>query len=390
VAVALGPRATLRRRFARCVAVCAGVAFAVLACELAARWFANASPSRNPFYSLEDPGNLAAPDLPFVRPPHLDWTGPSTGDLSDGLRDQFTQTVRFRTDFQGFRNDADAARAAIVFLGDSNTEAGNVNVEQTFVDRAAHSLGRTYRNLGRAGYSPPDELVVLERYGLECEPKLVVWQISEQNDLYDCLRYIEWARSGVRPVFDPHFASAPLELDGWKRYSPTHQLYDRLSRHARAPFEVVLTARDGSRLRTRFVRSMFGRELDPQGHPGWPPIEKGLRDGAKLIAEHGCKLAILFIPMKLRVLEAELGPHAAIRGEAAARGGIPRPSPLSLRLAALARELGAIYIDPTDALERCAAAGDVVFLPLDTHPSPFGHEQIAQIIVATLRDAGFK
>src|SRR6185436_465743 len=138
VVVALGPAATLRRRLARCAAVCAGVALALLACELAARWFANSSPSRNPFYSLEDPGNLAAPDLPFVRPPHLDWTGPSTGDLSDGLRDAFTQTVRFRTDFEGFRNDTDATRAELAFLGDSNTEAGNVDVDQTFVARAAH------------------------------------------------------------------------------------------------------------------------------------------------------------------------------------------------------------------------------------------------------------
>ncbi len=83
-----------------------------------------------------------------------------------------------------------AERADIVFNpGDSVTEAGEVDEDETFVARTGRTLGVGVLNLGVSGYGPQQELVVLKRYGLPSNPRLVVWQVTEWNDVLDAETY---------------------------------------------------------------------------------------------------------------------------------------------------------------------------------------------------------
>src|SRR6185369_5953031 len=133
-------------------------------------------------------------DLPFERPAHLHWEGLSRGDLAilNQDDDPYATRVTFVTDHEGFRNGRDQDRANLVFLGDSLTEAGNLPEDDTFVRRTATAMNTTARNLGRAGYTAPTELIVLRKYGLTCRPRAVVWQIAESNDLVEAVMFQNW------------------------------------------------------------------------------------------------------------------------------------------------------------------------------------------------------
>ena len=73
---------------------------------------------------------------------------------------------------------------------------------ETFVQLVGRSLGARVRNLGRAGYSAPSQLVVLERNGLRTGADTFVWQLAESNDLEEARlyeRYLEprnWLAEG--------------------------------------------------------------------------------------------------------------------------------------------------------------------------------------------------
>ena len=50
-------------------------------------------------------------------------------------------------------------------------------------------------NLARGAYGPQQELIVLKRYGLAYEPRFVVWQLFEGNDLVDAEAFAEWKKN---------------------------------------------------------------------------------------------------------------------------------------------------------------------------------------------------
>jgi hypothetical protein len=180
----------------------------------------------NPWYQATGEAMTAARDLPYQRPPHLQWTGLSRGDLAvdDDEPDPSARTVTFATDSEGFRNEDDAGPSDIVFLGDSFTEAGNTPVGETFPALVGTRTGRRIRNLGVAGFAPPTELIVLKNFGLKRMPSVVVWQIAESNDLGDSWDFSEWVRKG-RPDFRQGIPGIgnplgrPTRLQGWKRRS---------------------------------------------------------------------------------------------------------------------------------------------------------------------------
>jgi lysophospholipase L1-like esterase len=51
----------------------------------------------------------------------------------------------------------------------------------------------------------------------------------------------------------------------------------------------------------------------------------------------------------------------------------------------LCSELGLQFVDLTPPLVAAAAKGEVVYLPLDTHLSPRGHEVVGQAIADVLQ-----
>lgn len=383
--VALAPAARRRAVSFRAVAVGAGVLVPLLAWELVAFALPTRHLMDNPWYLGTGRALTGARDLPFERPPHLAWEGASRGDLAilHGDEDPYQRRVEFRTDFQGFRNPDAAADAELIFLGDSFTEAGNVPESETFVRVVGERLGVSVRNLGRAGYAPPSELVVLEKYGLAGEPRSVIWQVAEANDLDESALFAEWVTAG-RPWVQIDPRGQPSRLEGWKRRSPTRRAFDLVREAEPWPMAGSFDAADGETHSIRFLPVAPGPRHTPADHPGWPVLEAALRRGARLLGERGVSLLVVLVPMKLRAMGHQVAFSEGARSLLPVVWDLDAADTLAASLRALCAELGVTFLDLTPLLRERAAAGELVYLPFDTHLSPDGHQIVSEAIAAEL------
>jgi hypothetical protein len=384
--VALLPAARRRGAGLRVASVWIGILAALAAVELACWLWPAPGLVDNPFYLATGGGVDAGQDLPFERPAHLRWTGRSRGDLAiaNGDDDPHARLVRFETDAEGFRNPDDRDRADLLFLGDSHTEAGNVSLEETFPARVGARIGVSVRNLGRAGTSPSYQLVVLRRNGVPKRPHLLIWQLTETNDLGEELRFRRWVEAG-RPETANWMRAGEARRNRhrvWQERSPSHRLYRRLRRPVPWPMEARFPTTTGDTVTVRFLRS-DARELRPRGHPGWPLLASALEEGRAVAADAGIKMLVLLIPGKLRVLAPALIEQDWVRG----RPESPGPDGgdgFAGSLQLLCERLGVPLLDATPLLRDAARRGELVYQPLDTHLSPRGHELVAGQIVAFL------
>jgi hypothetical protein len=338
----------------------------------------------NPWYLLPGLGGVSPADgLPYGRPAHISWTGLSRGDLAmlNHDDDPHARAVTFQTDMDGFRNSKDIRQADLVTIGDSFTEAGNIAEAETFSFRLGPKLGMSVRNLGRSGYSTPTEWIVLKKYGLPCQPKVVVWQIAEANDLADVVDYEAWDRLGRPNYFDFSTKQKPARRQAWRSRSLTYQLFDRIRERDLNPwpftgfFQVAADREE----QIRFLSSP-GLGEPALGHPAWEGFTKPLAEAAALCRSNGIQLLVVQLPDKFRVL----GPHTRLApeiAEASARlAGLPRETSLGVCLQKFCESRQIAYVDATDALLREAANGKLVYQAFDTHLSPLGHEVVADLI----------
>ena len=340
----------------------------------------------NPWYFGAGGGYKAGRDFPFERPPHLYWRGRSRGDMAftNNDHDPYAEVVTFQTDQDGFRNDTCIDRADLIVIGDSFTEAGNLHTHETYPYLLGERLGTVVRNLGRAGYTTPTELLVLEKYGLACKPRIVVWQLTEMNDLYDCAKYDRWVREG-RPAWTSKYESAYGRLQSWQLRSPTYRLFAALRprqlNHWR--FSGIFTRHDGREIPIRFFRAPGPRQT-AKDHPAWPTYAKALLKGHRLCMERNIRLIVIHVPMKFTVM----GPFTRLTAtgeKALAEHKAPSwQDSFRYYITSLCDSKGIEFIDATDHLRQWAAEGRLVYLPFDTHTSSRGHAEIAGLILSRL------
>ncbi len=377
-----------RRRLVafRGAAVGLGVTAAVLTAEGIAFLLPVRHPMDNPFYLYSGQGTEASEELPYERPAHLHWEGLSRGDLAilNHDADPYATHVTFVTDHEGFHNSRDLTRADLIFIGDSFTEAANLAEEESFVWRMAAARGQTARNLGRAGYTGPTELIVLRKYGLKCRPKFVIWQLTEANDLNDALVYQNWVTAGRPPYRSVRPPEPASSRESWKEHSPTWRLFCWLRKPPLWRLRGTFEDRDGTVHQLRFLDLPTGRQ-SPVDHPGWPILALSLREGAMLLRAEKIPLLVLHIPMKAR----GLGPAVRWDPEIAAKSGpspdLPEANTLAAHLRKLCDELKVPFLDATPELRAAAAAGDLVYQPFDTHLSAIGHQVVTAALVRELR-----
>ena len=381
-----------RLRALRLTAVWLGTLVAGLMIELSVFLWAPSYPMDNPWYLATGQGLETSTHLKFVRAPSINWTGLSRGDLAirGDEDDPSARIVTFQTDFEGFRNSTDLERAEIIFLGDSFTEAGNIPEAETFVAQVGARRGVVVRNLGRAGYSTPSELVVLRQYGLKNQPRIVVWQIAESNDLRGALRYANWLHSG-KPDSRP---TRSARLSGWRRLSPSYQLFSLLREPAFIPLQGVFRDTQEHLHQIFFMPRLPGPMHRPAVHPGWPIFTAALEEGIDLIRKHGATPLLVLIPMKLRVLGpyvdfeatdiAVNGRQQTIQGPLPVGWDLPPEETLAFYLQSLCERLNVALLDMTPHLKDEAASGALAYLPMDTHLSTNGHAIVGEAIVETL------
>lgn len=387
----LVPAARLRQTAFRAGGVLVGLVVGLLVMEIAIFLWPPRSPLDNPWYITETAGLAGSDVLPYCRPRYLKWTGPSRGDISIYADDddEFVREVTFQTDYQGFRNSKDVRRADLVFVGDSFTEAGNVPEENTFVQLTSQRLGMTGRNLGLAGYGPLHELLVLEHFAFANQPKVVVWQFSESNDLQDVLGFQEWDQRG-RPHYEP---SGRSPVRDWQRRSPTYMLFEELK--FAAPWQVsgVFVDRKGRSHEMRFqylTRHVEFPDHDPlpDVHPGWPAMADAVRRGRNLVAQHDdARLVILLCPMKLRVMGPRTEFFPFTFNHLHKDWELKSEETVAAHLKELCNKLKIPFVNPLPQLKELADAGELVYYPFDTHFSDLGHEVVSQLLADAIEES---
>jgi hypothetical protein len=364
LAVALAP-ARLRRPLGfRLAAVLGTVAIVVPLGDLAATlwsvrfgnlWYYSLSFSRK--------DNLPDPELIWKRKPGLSWRGRKTPDCDE---------VDYRADEHGFRNPPGIAQADIVVVGDSVTEAGEVAEEATFVRKLGASTGLTTVNLGTSGYGPQQELVVLRRFGLSYHPRLVVWQVTEWNDLQDAQMYR-----------DRHEAVART-LPPWKvlhaRHSPVVQLVSALL-PGRRPNSVVFLRSDG-RVEPRAFWP-YQPDLHRRLPEGFAETTRAIEEAFTLCRSRGIDFVVLYVPSHVRVLLPSLKFKDDAERDKFCPGGVAdRDGDFAHALAASCARLGCPVIDICPPLRlRAAIDNRRLYVRNDPHLDIDGHDEVQKSLV---------
>ena len=338
-----------------------GYAFIVMEVLHPNLWLDQASISRR--YSTSDS------ELGFVRKPGISWRR---------YVPELDRTIDYRTDENGFRNPPGKQRADIVFIGDSYTEAATVGEEDTFVRRLGQQTGLSVINLGRGAYGAPQEQIVLRRYGLAYNPRVVVWQLFEGNDLIDAEVFSKWKLS-------PDLMSASLK----ERYFHSSLLNELLTttqlRESTAP---IATLRYPAGTATRLkIRHKYNADQPTSMHVGMAETIAALEAGQRLCQSHGIQLLVIFVPTMVRAMSPYISFDRVEDQKSYLRERLPNRTDFSGRIAELCARAGCAFIDAFDAFRQASGNGNYkIYIPNDEHLDIGGQEVLATVIEGWLRD----
>jgi hypothetical protein len=312
-------------------------------------------------------------ELGFIRKPRLRWSGYVPGT---------NRKLDYRTDEHGFRNPLGVSRADIVFIGDSYTEGGGVEESKTFVQRFATETGVTAVNLGRGAYGAQQELIVLERYGLGYQPRVVVWQLFEGNDLLDAQNFAQWKRDPqkrAKSLFDRYRDNSLLQsiLYMAPRSLPEKSAYPSATlRYHNGTAEQIA------------IRYSYNSRQTEEVALGFAETKKAIEAGYRLCQSRGIRLVIVYVPIMVRVMEPWLDFASAADRQSALPGDIlSAPLDFGNQLAAFCRQLGCPYLDLFPALRsRAVTDNRKLYIPIDEHLDIQGHEAVAEAVIEVLAD----
>lgn len=364
LAVALAPARYRRPLALRLMAVAAPLVVAVPLADLALTlWSVRVGHFWYHAMPLARAENAPDPELIWKRKPGLTWRGRKT---------PFCDEVAYRTDERGFRNPPGIDRADIVFLGDSVTEAGEVDEAATFVAATAAATGRTAVNLGTSGYGPQQELAVLRRYGLAYRPRLVVWQLTEWNDVIDAQAYRLRHEAAAR--------SLPSWEALYARHSPVMRLVSAVL-PGRLPNTVAFRSTDD-----RVEPRMFW-PYRPDPHRQMPEAfaetQAAVRDAFETCRARGIDFVVLYVPSHVRVLL----PYLRFKSESQRQrfcpgGSADSEGDLAHAVRDFCGRLGCPMIDMGPPLrDRAAVDNRRIYVPNDPHLGVDGHDEVRKALV---------
>ena len=307
--------------------------------------------------------NTPDPELIWKRTPGLTWRGRKT---------PYCDKVVYQTDENGFRNPAGVQRADIVILGDSVTEAGEVDESLTFVRKTGAALGLKAINLGTSGYGPQQELAVLRRYGLVYNPRLVVWQVTEWNDLIDAQAY--------RMRHEPAARTLPPWEKLYERHSPVMRLVSAVL-PGRGPNTVEFRGSDG-----RVEKQMFW-PYQPDPHrqlpEGFAETKQAIATAFETCRARGIDFVVLYVPSHVHVLLPYLRFKSEAQRDRFCPGGVAdSQGDLSHAMAEFCGRLGCPMIDMGPPLRRRAAIDNrCVYVRNDPHLGVDGHDEVRSALV---------
>ena len=223
-------------------------------------------------------------------------------------------------------------------------------------------------------------MIVLKRFGLAYQPQLVVWQVFGGNDLTDA----QTSRAGA-PTLPPE---RPLKVRYWRKLPRSSLACNDEARGPSGGIEVAIA---------------ITMEHDTQGAPlslrprsddtlpdAFAETEQAITAGIRLSESRGIRLAVLFLPTMVQVLEPFITFERSQDRERALPGGSLRsPRDFGSRLKAVCQKPACVYVDAFQALRaRALVDNSRVFdrHDPDEHLDVDGHKAVARLIKDLIDD----
>jgi hypothetical protein len=311
---------------------------------------------------------LPDPYLGFLYRPHI------TRQIS---RHELNFT--FTTDEKGFRNPSPwPERADIVVVGDSMAFGYGVDDEQAWVKLVADDLPETtIVNLGLIGAGPQQYLRVLESYGLDLDPKLVLFMLFPGNDLSDAETFRQWLDAGTSASYEDWRirrgqpdARDPLHVVLERSYLV--EFLHSVRRSLTSPVAASTIELDDGRLQLTPELYASSMEKARPGHPVFEMIMASIKEARAVSSRGGSEFLVLLMPAKEEV-------YLPLLHE--------KPPPATAPFAARFEEDGIPYLDLTPPFRAKAREGARLFFEVDGHPNEAGCRLIAEVVLDHLRSS---
>ena len=160
----------------------------------------------------------------------------------------------------------------------------------------AKSSGLTSVNLGRGAYGPQQELIVLKRYGLAYQPRVVVWQLFEGNDLTDANIFADWKKNPEQSIslseryFSNSFLAQWLSKTRFKDPDvPWLHCGIAMEQHKGLLFSTAYEPSQPANIPVGFAETM-----------------QAIEEGQRLCQSRGIQLIVVLVPTMVRVLEPDI------------------------------------------------------------------------------------
>jgi hypothetical protein len=322
------------------------------------------------------------PDI-FILRPHANENRADPEDLALGA------VERIVSDAEGFCNRPErAARplADVILIGDSFTWCVGVGPEMAAAAAFEDVTGLKTLTLGVPGIGPWEYLQIYRRFGAKRQPKIVVMNLYEGNDLRDIRRFEEFRATGRQrkreAIGGPFAWSYALAFTKAAIEEQIRKLRDRNRDDFR--YEVQAEGRtismnvgnaDQDELASAYA--MAAGRLDPSLYEG------PLKAFAELARAEGFRPVLAYIPSAYTAYARSV----RFADEKAGRAVREMSEKQRTWLAANAPRLGLPFVDMTPSFRRAAETGLLTHFPANMHLTPAGHKVAAEALAAGLPSA---
>lgn len=309
--------------------------------------------------------------------------------------------VDFHTDSLGFRNDAEIKTADIAVFGDSFTHGAFVNRDEIWSSQLAGRLKASEINLGLSAFSPQQSGLVLERYGFERSPKIVVYQLYYGNDFDDAVQFEQWKKSGkpyVRFLHD-QIGEMPQLFMTWQWFR-NHFLAQ--GKQAGGQWQPIQVQSKSQIFEMGFAPSsplVFQEKEQILSHPGFDKTVKTIETMASECGEKSVHFLVFAVPEKMsaymdEIVEPQSRERLLEQQNITDQFDFNQARKLIDNASSMfAQELtqrSIHFVDLTDAFRDAAKQEDeLLYFPFDTHWNPNGHALAANILAEEIQKLGW-
>jgi len=318
------------------------------------------------------PTNILDRELIYKHKPYERYKGTTKGLIAwlFEIPDAKEYHYEVQYDKHGFRNDKDYDKADIAVIGDSFIEGAKVPTGQLITTILKEHLNKTVVNFGLIGYGPNQYNIILKRYAIPLNPKIVVWTFYEGNDLDNVNSYNEM-------------------ISNWEYYSRSfHSFQDRsFLKNFALVFDRIL-----GNERKKSAENLLGIIKTGNGktarvyllNPSLPlsedelsalnEIRSLLSSAYQICKSNNTNLIVLYAPAKFRVYHD----IAEFKAGSVCNDWVVNDLPERFRtmLAQISNEIG--FIDLTPSFKQAALNNNQPFFYDDTHWSAAGHKIAAE------------